>query len=164
MVYNIYVRLNFKNIIIGAVLVGLFSLFAFGSSSNENKKTVGLKSDLKQTQQEDAKAKEYEREEFDQKMKELEASLTNPPITEESIQQIPAKEINSTSENGFVNNTSPQEANTSNTYSSSFSEGDKDCGDFATHAEAQAFFEAAGPGDPHRLDRDGDDLACEDLP
>ena len=31
--------------------------------------------------------------------------------------------------------------------------GDKDCPDFATHAEAQAFFEAAGAGDPHRLDR-----------
>lgn len=42
--------------------------------------------------------------------------------------------------------------------------GDKDCTDFATHAEAQAFFEAAGPGDPHRLDRDGDGIACETLP
>jgi micrococcal nuclease len=42
--------------------------------------------------------------------------------------------------------------------------GDKDCGDFSTHAQAQAFFEAAGAGDPHRLDRDGDGLACETLP
>ena len=42
--------------------------------------------------------------------------------------------------------------------------GDKDCTDFATHAEAQAFFESAGPGDPHRLDRDGDGIACETLP
>lgn len=41
---------------------------------------------------------------------------------------------------------------------------DKDCKDFKTHAEAQAFFESAGPGDPHRLDADGDDLACESLP
>jgi hypothetical protein len=41
---------------------------------------------------------------------------------------------------------------------------DKDCTDFATHAEAQAFFEAAGADDPHRLDRDGDGIACEDLP
>ncbi|WP_051860722.1 thermonuclease family protein [Bacillus sp. SJS] len=38
---------------------------------------------------------------------------------------------------------------------------DKDCGDFSGHEEAQAFFEAAGPGDPHRLDRDGDGLACD---
>ncbi|MBS2968509.1 thermonuclease family protein [Metabacillus sp. KIGAM252] len=38
---------------------------------------------------------------------------------------------------------------------------DRDCGDFAGHEEAQAFFEAAGPGDPHRLDRDGDGLACD---
>ena len=42
--------------------------------------------------------------------------------------------------------------------------GDRDCGDFATHAQAQAFFEAAGPGDPHRLDRDQDRIACESLP
>jgi hypothetical protein len=42
--------------------------------------------------------------------------------------------------------------------------GDKDCSSFATRAEAQAFFEEAGAGDPHRLDRDGDGLACETLP
>jgi micrococcal nuclease len=43
---------------------------------------------------------------------------------------------------------------------------DRDCGDFSTHAEAQAFFEAAGgPGsDPHRLDGDHDGVACETLP
>lgn len=47
---------------------------------------------------------------------------------------------------------------------STFSGGDRDCGDFSTHAEAQEFFESAGSGDPHRLDRDGDGLACETLP
>lgn len=41
---------------------------------------------------------------------------------------------------------------------------DMDCGDFATQAEAQAFFVAAGAGDPHRLDSDGDGLACESNP
>ena len=41
---------------------------------------------------------------------------------------------------------------------------DKDCSDFSTHAQAQAFFEAQGPGDPHRLDRDRDGSACETLP
>lgn len=41
---------------------------------------------------------------------------------------------------------------------------DRDCSDFRTQAEAQAFFEAAGPGDPHRLDRDHDGVACEELP
>ena len=41
---------------------------------------------------------------------------------------------------------------------------DRDCGDFATQAEAQAFFEAAGPSDPHRLDSDGDGVVCESLP
>jgi hypothetical protein len=38
---------------------------------------------------------------------------------------------------------------------------DRDCGDFRTQAEAQAFFRAAGAGDPHRLDRDSDGRACE---
>ncbi|KKR16434.1 MAG: hypothetical protein UT44_C0015G0013 [Candidatus Levybacteria bacterium GW2011_GWA1_39_32] len=44
--------------------------------------------------------------------------------------------------------------------------GDKDCGDFATHAEAQSFFiSQGGPGsDPHRLDADHDGFACETLP
>lgn len=41
---------------------------------------------------------------------------------------------------------------------------DMDCGDFATQAEAQAFFVAAGAGDPHSLDSDGDGLACESNP
>ncbi len=43
---------------------------------------------------------------------------------------------------------------------------DKDCGDFATHAQAQAFFlSCGGPGsDPHGLDRDHDGDACETLP
>lgn len=47
------------------------------------------------------------------------------------------------------------------------SEGDKDCSDFATHAEAQAYFESKG-GSPtnnvDRLDADHDGLACESLP
>ena len=43
---------------------------------------------------------------------------------------------------------------------------DRDCSDFRTQAEAQAFFEAAGgpARDPHRLDVDGDGCACENLP
>lgn len=41
---------------------------------------------------------------------------------------------------------------------------DKDCSDFSTHAEAQAFFESQDSGDPHGLDRDGDKIACETLP
>jgi len=40
---------------------------------------------------------------------------------------------------------------------------DKDCIDFATHAQAQAYFEAH-PGDPDYLDGDGDGVACELLP
>lgn len=43
---------------------------------------------------------------------------------------------------------------------------DRDCGDFDTWQEAQAFYEAAGgpEKDPHRLDRDGNGIACESLP
>lgn len=39
-------------------------------------------------------------------------------------------------------------------------------GHFDTHAEAQAFFIAAGgpARDPHRLDGDHDGIACESLP
>ena len=40
---------------------------------------------------------------------------------------------------------------------------DLDCKDFATQADAQAVFNAT-PGDPNRLDRDGDGIACETLP
>lgn len=41
---------------------------------------------------------------------------------------------------------------------------DRDCADFATQEAAQKFYEAAGPGDPHRLDADGDGIACEANP
>lgn len=41
---------------------------------------------------------------------------------------------------------------------------DRDCRDFRTQREAQAFFDQAGQGDPHRLDADGDGIACESLP
>lgn len=42
---------------------------------------------------------------------------------------------------------------------------DRDCSDFDTWEEAQAFFLAAGgpERDPHRLDSDGDGIACETL-
>jgi Staphylococcal nuclease homologue/Excalibur calcium-binding domain len=40
------------------------------------------------------------------------------------------------------------------------------CGDFNTHAEAQAVYEACGGvgNDVHKLDRDRDGIACESLP
>lgn len=41
---------------------------------------------------------------------------------------------------------------------------DMDCSDFATQAAAQAFYLGAGPGDPHRLDADGDGVVCETNP
>lgn len=43
---------------------------------------------------------------------------------------------------------------------------DYDCSDFATHREAQIFFESAGgpSKDPHNLDQDKDGKACETLP
>jgi hypothetical protein len=39
--------------------------------------------------------------------------------------------------------------------------GDRDCSDFRTQTEAQAFYRSAGRGDPHRLDEDRDGIACE---
>lgn len=43
---------------------------------------------------------------------------------------------------------------------------DRDCSDFDTQAQAQTFFvNNGGPQkDPHRLDADGDGVACESLP
>jgi hypothetical protein len=41
---------------------------------------------------------------------------------------------------------------------------DRDCPSFSTQAEAQAFFNAQGAGDPHTLDADNDGIACETLP
>lgn len=43
---------------------------------------------------------------------------------------------------------------------------DRDCSDFETQPEAQAFFIAEGgpEEDPHQLDSDGDGIACESLP
>jgi hypothetical protein len=41
--------------------------------------------------------------------------------------------------------------------------GDRNCADFRNWSEAQAFFENAGRGDPHRLDADNDGIACESL-
>lgn len=42
-------------------------------------------------------------------------------------------------------------------------EEDRDCSDFTSWEEAQAFFEQSGPGDPHGLDRDGNGIACQSL-
>jgi hypothetical protein len=43
--------------------------------------------------------------------------------------------------------------------------GDRDCGDFRTQRQAQRFFERHNPTrDPHRLDGDGDGIACEARP
>ena len=45
-------------------------------------------------------------------------------------------------------------------------EPDRDCSDFDTWAEAQAFYKAAGgpTSDPHNLDSNADGIACESLP
>lgn len=41
---------------------------------------------------------------------------------------------------------------------------DRDCSDFDSQRDAQEFYEAHGPGDPHNLDGDGDGVACETSP
>jgi hypothetical protein len=48
-------------------------------------------------------------------------------------------------------------------FSGTASAADLDCSDFATQADAQTAFNAT-PGDPNRLDQDGDQIACETLP
>ena len=57
----------------------------------------------------------------------------------------------------FRNNTSSNRPSVAN---------DRDCSDFSTQKEAQAFFELSGGlgRDPHKLDQDKDGVACETLP
>lgn len=55
----------------------------------------------------------------------------------------------------------PIKSNTTPTYTG----GDKDCADFGSHSEAQAYFTSKGGSKTNnvdRLDRDRDGLACED--
>jgi micrococcal nuclease len=40
---------------------------------------------------------------------------------------------------------------------------DRNCSDFPTQDQAQAFFGGAQPGDPHKLDRNGNGVACDAL-
>jgi len=63
---------------------------------------------------------------------------------------------------GFLSDPAPNIGASATDYGS-VPAGDKDCRDFSSHAQAQAFFEAQGAGDPHRLDGDGDGVACERL-
>ena len=63
---------------------------------------------------------------------------------------------------GFLSGPAPNLGASATDYGS-VPAGDKDCRDFSSHAQAQAFFEAQGAGDPHRLDGDDDGVACEQL-
>lgn len=63
---------------------------------------------------------------------------------------------------GFLSDRAPSNGASATDYGS-VSAGDKDCGDFSSHAQAQTFFDAQGAGDPHRLDGDDDGVACEQL-
>jgi Excalibur calcium-binding domain len=63
---------------------------------------------------------------------------------------------------GFLSDPTPNIGASATDYGSVPAD-DKDCRDFSSHAQAQAFFEAQGGDDPHRLDGDGDLVACEQL-
>ncbi len=60
----------------------------------------------------------------------------------------------------------PTKTTTATTTNASCSGPDRDCSDFSTQAEAQAFYISCGgpASDPHRLDREKDGKACETLP
>jgi len=60
----------------------------------------------------------------------------------------------------FISDPSPNIGGSASGYGS-LPTGDKDCRDFSSHAQAQAFFEAQGSSDPHHLDGDGDGVACD---
>lgn len=61
--------------------------------------------------------------------------------------------------------TAPAHASTS-TSAPAHARADRDCSDFPNQAAAQAFYIANGgpASDPHRLDAEGDGIACETLP
>ncbi|KAB2809609.1 hypothetical protein F9L07_21650 [Pimelobacter simplex] len=61
--------------------------------------------------------------------------------------------------------TAPAHASTS-TSAPAHARADRDCSDFPNQAAAQAFYTANGgpASDPHRLDAEGDGIACETLP
>ena len=59
--------------------------------------------------------------------------------------------------------TSAGSGSRSGSSSPSKQQGDLDCSDFDTQAQAQRVLESQ-PGDPHRLDGNGDGEACESLP
>ncbi|MFJ9314880.1 excalibur calcium-binding domain-containing protein [Pimelobacter simplex] len=61
--------------------------------------------------------------------------------------------------------TTPAHASTS-TSAPAHARADRDCSDFPNQAAAQAFYIANGgpASDPHRLDAEGDGIACETLP
>lgn len=61
--------------------------------------------------------------------------------------------------------TAPAHASTS-TSAPAHTRADRDCSDFPNQAAAQAFYTANGgpASDPHRLDAEGDGIACETLP
>jgi len=67
------------------------------------------------------------------------------------------------SESSAIAPTSSSSSDNDYSTTRSYESGDRDCSDFSTQSEAQSFYESAGTGDPHGLDRDGDGRVCETL-
>ncbi len=93
----------------------------------------------------------------------------SPTPTIKSASQTPKSLSNPTPTKAFPTSTSVpsiQSDSQFNFHQQNYSGEDRDCSDFATHAEAQAFFLSQGgpSNDPHRLDSDRDGVACESLP
>ncbi len=93
--------------------------------------------------------------------------VTLCPVIEEAESYAKDKEIGIWEikiEIDLVEETPTEES--SSTQSSDCSSNIYNCGDFSTHAEAQAVFDSCGgtSNDVHRLDGDEDGIACESLP
>lgn len=109
---------------------------------------------------------------------EIEARAHNRGLWQACISSTPALQSASPTPKSFSNPTPPktfptetylpsaQSDSQSNLKQQNYSGEDKDCSDFVTQAEAQSFFLSQGgpSNDPHRLDSDGDGVACESLP
>ena len=98
------------------------------------------------------------------------SAIQEDPVSPPAVytQTVPTEEVEQVTQPVEIVPTKANQAATTRraeaTIYSGYSGGDRDCGDFSTHIDAQSFYESQGPGDPHDLDRDSDGSACESLP
>lgn len=126
--------------------------------SDDSENETDRESKAQPDKEEPEPKKEEPKQKEEPAAKKEESKAKEEPETKKEEPASPKKEPKATA------NTPSKPASTTSTLRYDPKGPDRDCSDFRTQKEAQAFFEAAGPGDPHGLDRDGDGIACDSLP